>query len=107
MTFDPVSPTSYAFCSDTAYSEKLIPFIKNVDLLYHEATFLESERDRAKKTFHSTAKDAASIALQANAGKLILGHFSNRYKNKDGFLQESRPVFKNTFVAQEGEVFKI
>ena len=107
LTFDPVSPTSYAFCSDTAYSEKLIPFIQNVDLLYHEATFLESERDRAKKTFHSTAKDAASIALQANAGQLILGHFSNRYKNKDGFLQEARSVFKNTLVAKEGEVFKV
>lgn len=107
LTKDPLPPTAYAFCSDTAYYEKLIPFIQGVDLLYHEATFLESERERAKKTFHSTAKDAASIAQQVGAKKLILGHFSNRYKNKDGFLQEARQVFKETHVAKEGTVFEV
>lgn len=105
LTTDPPRPTSYAFCSDTAYYEKLLPFIQDVDLLYHEATFLETERDRAKKTFHSTAKDAATIALKSNAKHLILGHFSNRYKNKDGFLQESRMVFKNTDTAAEGKTY--
>ena len=107
LTNDPPKPTSYAFCSDTAYYEKLIPFIEEVDLLYHEATFLESERERAKKTFHSTAKHAATIALKANAKHLILGHFSNRYKNKDGFLQEARMVFKNTEVAEEGKKYAV
>lgn len=105
LTKDPPKPLSYAFCSDTAYYEKLIEFISGVDLLYHEATFLESERDRAKKTYHSTAKDAATIANMANANQLLLGHFSNRYKNKDGFLQEARNVFKNTDVAEEGKSY--
>lgn len=107
LTMDPPKPKAYAFCSDTAYYEKLIPFIQEVDLLYHEATFLESERERAKKTFHSTAKDAATIAEKSNAKQLIMGHFSNRYKNNDGFLQEARMVFKNTDVAEEGMVYKL
>ena len=107
LTTDPPRPTSYAFCSDTAYYEKLIPLIQEVDLLYHEATFLESERERAKKTFHSTAKDAATIAEKANAKHLIMGHFSNRYKNKDGFLQEARMVFKNTNAAEEGREYQV
>ena len=107
LTTAPPKPTSYAFCSDTAYYEKLIPVIQDVDLLYHEATFLESERERAKKTFHSTAKDAATIAEKANAKQLIMGHFSNRYKNKDGFLQEARMVFKNSNAAVEGKEYKV
>jgi len=106
LTMDPPKPKAYAFCSDTAYYEKLIPFILEVDLLYHEATFLESERERAKKTFHSTAKDAATIALKVNAKQLLMGHFSNRYKNKDGFLQEARMIFKSTHVAVEGKSFE-
>lgn len=107
LTLDSPRPTSYAFCSDTAYYEKVLPLIKNVDLLYHEATFLESENERAKKTFHSTAKEAAKIAEKAEVGSLILGHFSNRYKNTDGFLQEARMIFKKTYLAEEGKVFKI
>jgi len=107
LTNNPPEPTAYAFCSDTAYYEKLIPFIQEVDLLYHEATFLETERERAKKTFHSTAKDAARIAVKADAKQLIIGHFSNRYKNKDGFLQEARMVFKNTHVAEEGKEYRL
>ncbi len=107
LTTDPAKSKAYAFCSDSAYCEKLIPFIQKVDLLYHEATFLESERERAKKTFHSTAKDAATIAEKANAKQLIMGHFSNRYKKKDGFLQEARMVFKNTDAAEEGKEFRV
>ena len=105
ITSDPEPPSSYAYCSDTAYYEKLIPFINEVDLLYHEATFLERDSDRAKKTFHSTAKDAAKVAQTAKVKKLILGHCSNRYKAKDGFLQESRQIFKETYIAEEGETF--
>lgn len=102
LTTDPEAPKSYAYCSDTAYNAKLIPFIKGVDLLYHESTFLEKDRKRATKTFHSTAKDAAQVALEAEAKKLLLGHFSNRYKSKDAFLQESRPTFKESYIAEEG-----
>jgi len=107
ITEDPGVPTSYAYCSDTAYNEKLLPMIKGVNLLYHEATFLEAERSRAKKTFHSTAGDAARIAKTANVGKLLLGHFSNRYKSKDAFLQEARTIFKETYIATEGELFTL
>jgi len=105
ITLDPDIPSSYAYCSDTAFYEKLISYIEGVDLLYHEATFLERERDRAKKTYHSTAKDAAKAANLAGAKKLLIGHFSNRYKTKDGFLQEARQVFKETYIAEEGETF--
>lgn len=105
ITLDPDRPSSYAYCSDTAFYEKLISFIEGVDLVYHEATFLERERDRAKKTYHSTAKDAAKIANMAGANKLLIGHFSNRYKTKDGFLQEARQVFKETYIAEEGKRF--
>lgn len=107
ITNNPPKPTSYAFCSDTAYYEKLVEYIKEVDLLYHEATFLETEKARAKKTFHSTAKDAAEVALQANVKKMIIGHFSNRYKDTQLFLDEARSVFENTHIATEGKEFII
>lgn len=102
ITTDPDLPKSYAYCSDTAFNQNLIPLIDQVSLMYHEATFLESERARAKKTFHSTAKDAAKVANLASTQKLLIGHFSNRYKTKDRFLQESRQVFKETYIAEEG-----
>ena len=86
LTFDPPKPKSYAFCSDTSYKPDIIPLIKDVDVLYHEATFLEDQTDLAPKTMHSTAKEAASIAKQANVGQLILGHYSTRYKSITLFL---------------------
>lgn len=107
LTEDPEPPKAYAYCSDTAYSENLLPYLKSVNLLYHESTFLESERARAKKTYHSTAKDAAKIASQAEVGKLIVGHFSNRYKSKDRFLQEGRQLFKPMELAEEGKTFEV
>jgi len=103
LTKDPEPPKRYAYCSDTAYYEPIIPRLDQVDLLYHEATFQESDKERAKVTFHSTAKDAARIANLAGVKKLLVGHFSNRYKNKDGFLQEARPIFPETYIAEEGE----
>ena len=105
LTKDPLPPKKYAYCSDTAYSEVLIDSLPALDLLYHEATFLEEDRERAKQTFHSTAKDAATVALKTNSKKLILGHYSNRYKKKDKFLEEARSVFKETYHAEEGETF--
>jgi ribonuclease Z len=107
LTFDPELPKSYAYCSDTAYSEKLLKSLPATDLLYHEATFLEKDRDRAYKTYHSTAKDAARIANLSGARKLILGHFSNRYKSRDGFLKEARPIFPETYLAEEGERYVV
>lgn len=98
---------SFAFCSDTMYWESLIPNISGTTLLYHESTFLESEKARAKQTFHSTAKQAASIALQAQVDKLMIGHYSSRYTNDDDFLKEAREVFPNTILADEGLIIQV
>ncbi len=101
------APRSYAFCSDTAPSEKVISAIQNVTVLYHEATFLEEEKARAKSTFHSTAGQAAGVASKANAGLLILGHFSSRYTDDTQFAEEARVLFSNVQLADEGKTFII
>ena len=104
----PAKPTkSYAFCSDTAYHPPIIESLKNVDLLYHEATFTDHESERATETFHSTAKQAATIALKSNAKRLILGHFSARYKTLDTHLEEAQTIFEKVFVPEDGEVFNV
>jgi len=102
LTLSSVKSKSYAFCSDTAYSESIIPLIKDVDLLYHEATFKQDLIKRAKETFHSTAIQSATIAKKANVKKLIIGHFSVRYKNIDSLLNEAKSVFENTIAAEDG-----
>ncbi len=107
LTLAPLPPKSYAYCSDTIYKPDIIPLIKNVDLLYHEATFLEEHKELAKKTKHSTAKQAADIAKQAEVKKLVLGHFSSRYKDEEQFKIEAQSIFPNTDIAKEGKVFEI
>jgi len=107
LTTAPPKQRSYAFCTDTSYLESIIPFIKNVDLLYHEATFTSDLQERANETFHSTAKEAATIALKAEAKRLLLGHFSARYIELDHLLAEAREVFPNTDLANEGLVFTV
>lgn len=103
VTFDPLPPRSYAYCSDTAYSKKVTSYIQNTDLLYHESTFLEDNKERAKKTFHSTATQAAQMALESGVGALILGHFSTRYTDLDQFLQEAKPIFPNVSLGTDGK----
>ena len=105
LTIPPPPPLSYAFCSDTAFYPPVVDVIKGVNLLYHEATFTEELRDWANKTYHSTALDAAKIAQMANAGKLIIGHFSSRYKSVEPFLEEARTVFPNTEDAVDGKTY--
>ena len=102
LTFDQPHSKSYAFCSDTAYNPDIVPFIKNVDLLYHEATFSEEDKERAVETFHSTATDAAAIAKLADAKRLIIGHFSARYKDIAVLLEEAKNIFPNTEDAVDG-----
>ena len=92
----------YAYCSDTAYSEAILPLIEGADLLYHESTFADVDTARAKETGHSTAKQAASIAKQAGVNKLVLGHFSARYPNNQILLDEAKQIFPNTVLANEG-----
>jgi ribonuclease Z len=98
------SINSYAYCSDTLYTETILPFINDVDVLYHEATFLHEKHTRATETHHSTALQAGEIAKKANVKQLIIGHFSSRYQNLDDLLYESKSVFNNTILAVEGLV---
>jgi ribonuclease Z len=105
LSFDPIRSKTYAFCSDTLYDEKIIPIIENVDYLYHESTFLESEAHLSERTMHTTAKQAATIAVKANAKNLILGHFSTRYGNIDLFQQEAQSIFSNVHLAEDGKEF--
>lgn len=107
LTTPPPPPRSYAFVSDTAKKPAIVPIIKEIDLLYHEATYADEGKKRAKETGHSTARQAAEIATEANVKKLILGHFSNRYKKLDVLLNEATEAFKNTELALDGKVFEI
>lgn len=106
VTKPPNKPKSYAFCSDTAYNEAMLPIIKDVDVLYHESTFLEKNEKLAAPTKHSTAKQAASIAKQANAETLILGHYSTRYDDLNLFKEEASEIFKNVELAKDGKTFE-
>ncbi|MEZ2414773.1 ribonuclease Z [Muriicola sp. E247] len=107
LTFDPPSPKSYAYCSDTAFELSIVPLIHNADLLYHEATFLSREAHLAAKTKHSTAMEAAKIAKEAGVKRLLLGHFSTRYKQKKAFLDEASVIFPEVDLAEDGKVLEI
>ncbi|MDP5062196.1 MAG: ribonuclease Z [Maribacter sp.] len=105
LTFDPPKPKSYAFCSDTIYDESLASKIKDVDVLYHESTFLESEAELATKTKHATAMQAAKVAKAANVKTLVLGHYSTRYKSIELFKEEASTIFENVLLADDGKSF--
>lgn len=100
-------PKRFAYCSDTAYSEKIIPIIQGVDCLYHEATFMADEQVRAKQTEHSTALQAATIALKANVKKLIIGHYSARYINQTALLNEAKSIFNDTVLGEDMAIYDI
>ena len=104
----PVAPgESYAYCADTVYDERISVKCKDVDLLYHEATYLDDQSEKAAGRMHSTSKQAAAIALKANAGKLLIGHFSSRYETLEEFITEAQSVFPNTDLAIEGVTYII
>ena len=100
-------PRSYAYCSDTRYNPGIAEMVKGVSCLYHEATYSSDDQARADKHFHSTAGEAATTARDAGAGKLIIGHYSQRYKNEDALLEEARKIFPNTELATENAQFNI
>lgn len=102
LTHDPPEPASFAFCSDTVFSEKTAEYVKGVHLLYHEATFSNEREADAWEKFHSTAAQAASVAKLAGARKLLLGHFSGRYKDTETHLAEAREIFAATEIGEEG-----
>ncbi len=105
LTFEPIPPKSYAYCSDTVYDESIVPQVTGVDLLYHESTFLESEAALANKTMHSTAREAATIAKMANVRNLMLGHYSTRYDSIENFKTEASEIFPNIYLADDGLSF--
>ena len=107
LTNPPSKSRSYAFCTDTLYQEKNIEQLKEVDLLYHDCTFLKEDVKRANKTFHSTTHQAATIAKKSAVKKLLIGHFSSRYKDLNPFLEEAKEVFQNSVLAIEGTVFSV
>lgn len=107
VTLPPKRTRAYAFCSDTAYKEDIIPHIEGVDLLYHEATFTKDKEDRAAATKHSTAEQAATIAQKAGVLKLIVGHLSARYKTPEKHLEEATAIFPKTQVVNDGDHFVI
>jgi ribonuclease Z len=107
ITLPPDEPLSYAYCSDTKYFKRLASFVTGVNLLYHEATFDKSKAELAGITGHSTTLDAARTALDAGVGRLLIGHFSARYKNISLLVEESRTIFPDTFPAIDGESFMV
>jgi len=107
LTVAPEAPKRFAYCSDTAFSEKIIPMIEGVDCLYHEATFMEDETIRSNQTEHSTARQAGEIARRANVKKLIIGHYSARYNNQNDLLTEAKAVFENTVLGEDLTVYEI
>lgn len=107
LTYPALPSRSYAFCSDTLMNESYFETIQGVDLLYHESTFLHDMADRAKETLHSTGREAAQVASAVGAKKLLLGHFSARYRDLQPFLDESQPFFANTLLSEEGKWFLV
>jgi ribonuclease Z len=107
LTIDPPKPKSFAYCADTVYAESIIPFFQNCDVLYHEATFMNDMAAVAREKTHSTTIEAATIAKKSHVGRLIIGHFSARYDDLKPLLDEARTVFEETYLAEDGSVFKI
>jgi ribonuclease Z len=107
LTLPPKKSRSYAYCSDTKYEENIVPIIEGADLLYHEATFTKEMEQRADKTFHSTAEQAGKIAKKAKTKKLLIGHYSVRYRELEPVLKEARSVFPETFLAIEGNFIDV
>lgn len=107
ITLPPKKLRSYAYCSDTKYNIEIADYVKGVDLLYHESTYLDHLKDKAGERYHSTASDAAMIAKKANAGKLILGHFSSRYHDLSGFMTEARNHFEKVELGLDGSKFSV
>lgn len=105
LTFDTGLPVRYAYCSDTMYDERVIECIRDVDVVYHESTFLHEKLDRAIETMHTTALQAGMVAQKARIKKLLIGHFSSRYEDLDVLLKEARQNFPDTEIAEEGRTF--
>jgi ribonuclease Z len=107
LTSDPGPSRSYAYCSDTGFTDEYLQYIRGVDLLYHEATFMNDKMDNAREKMHSTTIDAATIAKKTGAKKLIIGHYSARYDELQPMLDETRSVFENSYLTEDGMIFEV
>ena len=107
LTYRPYAPRSYAYLSDTNYSAKAAGLCKGVDLMYHEATYAAAEQRSAKDRGHSTTADAAKAALKAGARRLVIGHYSSRYKDESQLVEEARALFPESYPATEGTTYSI
>jgi ribonuclease Z len=107
LTTDPLPVRRYAFCADTRYLPELTEYLEGVNLMYHETSFLKEDKKRAKIHFHTTAEQAAELAKTCKVEKLLIGHFSNKYQDDQAFITESRSVFKETYIAKEGERYEV
>lgn len=107
LTQNPQESRSYAYCSDTCYDERIVEQISNVDLLYHEATFMQAMAERATQTFHSTTIQAGTIAQKAQVKRLVIGHYSSRYTDVNPLLEETRSVYSNTELGEEGKTYTV
>ncbi len=107
LAYYSAEPRSYAYCADTLYSERVVGMVKGVDLLYHEATFAHEDAKLARATGHSTAAQAATVALKARVGKLLIGHYSSRYKDEKQLVQEAQAIFPNTVGVEDGSTFEV
>jgi ribonuclease Z len=107
VTEDGPSNKRYAYCADTAFTESIIPYIKDADTIYHECTYMEKDAEKAVMRYHSTPTQAAQIAKLANAKQLLLGHFSSKYRELEPFREEAVPIFPNTLVTIEGNAYEI
>lgn len=107
LTSDADPSVSYAYCSDTVYDERIVESVRGVNVLYHEATYGDDMEYKARPRGHSTAREAAEIALKANVGKLIIGHFSKSYNDEQPLVEQAREIFPNTFAAHEGMVVDV
>lgn len=107
LTHSAPKSLSYAYCSDTKYKPSIVKYIRNIDILYHEATYMNDLKNKANERFHSTTIEAALIAKEAEVGILIIGHFSARYKKLDALLDETKSVFGNSELAIDGKVYSV
>lgn len=107
LTLPPRRSRTYAYCSDTRYNERIIPLLEGIDLLYHEATFMQDQADKAAVRYHSTTLEAATIARKARVGQLLIGHYSSRYREIEPLLEEAQTVFANTQLAIEGQTYTL
>jgi ribonuclease Z len=107
LTEDGPSVKKYAYCADTLFTDSFLDVIQGADTVYHECTYLDADREKAMKRYHSTAAQAAELAKLANAKQLLLGHFSSKYKDLDPFREEAIQIFPNTLVSTEGTVYEV